>query len=788
MLARPIVAAALLAGLALAAPAAAQEAAARWIDLARAVAPSASARPLIGRWFALRRTFELAGAPRAAPARVAVDSKYWLWVNGELAVFEGGLKRGPRPGASYADTVDLAPYLAPGTNTLAVLVWYFGKDGFSHADSGAPGLFFEARLDERPLASDGEWRAREHPAYGPTGAPRPNYRLPESNVRFDARDDIEGWAQPGHDDSGWPRAVLAGAEGDAPWGELVERPIPQWRVGALASYVDAPAFPLVADGELLSLALPYNCQFTPWLDVEAPGELAGATIDLRTDDYEGGGAPNVRAEYVLRAGRQEFESLGWMNGHQMRYAVPAGVTVHGLGYRESGYDASFTPGVVTGDPLIDAYCEKARRTQYLCMRDTFMDCPDRERAQWWGDVVLQMGQVFYAFDTRSHLLARKAVLELAGWQRADGTLYSPVPSGNWNKELPLQMLASVGRGFWDYYLQTGDRETLERVYPAARRYVLDVWGLIPEGEEGAGLVRPRAGEWLWVDWGENQDVPVLMNAWYAIALVGLNSMAVALERPEDTLETAGRARTLMPAFHAAFWDEAARCYRSREHTGPPDDRAQALAHLSGLSQAERSALREVLTREHHAGPYMESYVLEALFEMGYAEDALARLRRRYREMVEHPATTLWEDWAIGGDGGGTIDHAWAGGAYRVLASCAAGVRPLTAGYATFQVAPRLGELARIELTMDTVRGPIHVAVERRADGTHIALDAPEDTLPRVHLPVQSLEHVRARRSADAAFARLAPLDVVALERRGGECRITVPGGRWEFLALDEQGR
>ena len=42
-------------------------------------------------------------------ADIAVDSKYWLWVNGELVVFEGGLKRGPNPSDTYYDHVDLTP-------------------------------------------------------------------------------------------------------------------------------------------------------------------------------------------------------------------------------------------------------------------------------------------------------------------------------------------------------------------------------------------------------------------------------------------------------------------------------------------------------------------------------------------------------------------------------------------------------------------------------------------------------------------------------------------------------
>ena len=94
-------------------------------------------------WTCYRTAFELAAAPQNAPARIAVDSKYWLWVNGALVVREGGLKRGPNPNDTWYDVVDLAPHLVAGRNQIAVLAWYWGVNGFSHKSSGAPGLLFE---------------------------------------------------------------------------------------------------------------------------------------------------------------------------------------------------------------------------------------------------------------------------------------------------------------------------------------------------------------------------------------------------------------------------------------------------------------------------------------------------------------------------------------------------------------------------------------------------------------------------------------------------------------------
>ena len=97
---------------------------AKWIS--RAYSPCAA-----NTWIAFQKKVELGSVPAELPAKIAADSKYWLWVNGEMVVVEGGLKRGPAPGDGYYDTVDIAPYLKSGENVISVLVWYFGRNGFS---------------------------------------------------------------------------------------------------------------------------------------------------------------------------------------------------------------------------------------------------------------------------------------------------------------------------------------------------------------------------------------------------------------------------------------------------------------------------------------------------------------------------------------------------------------------------------------------------------------------------------------------------------------------------------
>lgn len=138
-------------------------------------------------WTAYHKPFHVDKLPKIALAKIACDSKYWMWINGEMAVFEGQLKRGPTPKDTYYDEIDIAPFLKQGANSISILVWYFGKDGFSHNSSGKSALIFDCQNTNFELISDISWKAIIHPAFGQADYPFPNFRLPESNIRYDAR-------------------------------------------------------------------------------------------------------------------------------------------------------------------------------------------------------------------------------------------------------------------------------------------------------------------------------------------------------------------------------------------------------------------------------------------------------------------------------------------------------------------------------------------------------------------------------------------------------------------------
>ena len=696
----------------------------------------------VNQWTRFRHGFELADVPGSARAVIAVDTKYWLWVNGRIVVREGGLKRGPTPDSTYRDELELASFLRKGKNSIAVLVWHFGQDGFSHHCPGLPGLLFAMDLPGQAVVSDDSWRMSPHPAIGTSRDVSPNRRLPESSLTFDARLDEDRWTEADFSPRDWLKPVLRGTAGSKPWGRLEKRPIPQWKDYGLKDYGLKDYVELRRSGDLMVAKLPYNSQVHPWMEIEAP---AGLEIDIRTDNFMGGSEPNVHAKYITRGGVQQFECLGWMNGHEVRYKLPAGVEVRALKFRETGYDAGFTGGFVCDDPDLNVLWTKAARTLYVTMRDTYMDCPDRERAQWWGDVVNELGEVPYSLDPRANLLTRKAIRELVDWRRPDGTLYSPVPAGvpedgsrkdsggrQWYTELPVQMLASVGKyGFWTYYLNTGDLDTIRHAYPAVRDY-LKIWKL-----DGDQLVIHRPGDWDWSDWGKEIDVRILDSAWYQLALEGAIKMAEVTGNHDDIPHWMDLRGKIAGRFNRVFWTGSE--YRSPGYKGDTDDRANAMAVLAGFAEpSQYGALRKVLAKHRNASPWMEKYVLEALFVMDVPDLALSRMKDRYRPQIDSPLTTLWEGWGIGGEGfgGGSYNHAWSGGPLTCLSQFAPGISPTSPGFKTFETRPQMGRLKTVEAKVDSPQGIIRLKLERGDHAFSAQGTIPQGTRGRIGIPRQ----------------------------------------------------
>jgi len=187
-----------------------------------------------------RKTFQLERVPDRAPMRITADSRYALFANGQ-EVYRGPIRCQPR--RLHYDLFDLAPYLQPGPNALAVYVKYYGSPksywmpATPNMTLGKTGVMvLEADLGEAGwLVSDATWKAKKCDAWtelvsegGPVGGGIPV-------EVFDARRFPYHWQEAAFDDSAWGTAQLVPAMhigGFArtqpptdPYGPLYQRPI-----------------------------------------------------------------------------------------------------------------------------------------------------------------------------------------------------------------------------------------------------------------------------------------------------------------------------------------------------------------------------------------------------------------------------------------------------------------------------------------------------------------------------------------------------------------------------------
>ena len=671
-------------------------------------------------WMCLNKKVVIDEIPASLVADVSADSKYWLYINGETVVFEGGVKRGPDKNSSYYDSVDIAPYLRKGKNSICALVWYWDNEkSYSYCGSGQGGFLFEAIGEGISIVSDKSWKAKRNPAYVDSPLYPPNYRIPEYSIYFDARKDMSGWINADYDFSSWENATEYANGGEGAYGNLHPRGIPFLKDFGLKDYENSKDYEnykvTKLFGEKITVDIPYNAQLTPYLKVIAP---AGKKIRITTENTLIGA---VSSTYVTKEGEQEFETLGWFNGEHITYKIPRGVTVVELKYRETGYNTSFSGNFKCDDEFLNSLWQKSLRTLYVTMRDNFMDCPDRERAQWWGDVTNEMIMTMYSLNSNSYLLYQKGAQAMISHVDESKVLQTVVPIKDDYFELPMQQLAGIV-GFYTYYEYTGDADFVAKVYDAALDY-LKLWEM---GENN--LVVHRGGSWDWADWGDKEDMTAIENAWVYYALSTTEKMAHILGRDEDFAFFTERKAAIANGYKALWTDEGFRSDDAKK----PDDRANALAVLAGLADKEQyKTITNVLTTTKNSSPYMEYYVLEALCKMGEYEAAKERITQRYNGMVTEDYSTLWEFWE---SWQGTKNHAWSGGPLVIMSKHFAGIRPLETGYEKVEINPQYSLSDSMNCTVPSVKGLITLDYDNTAENCIISLTLPQGMKAVLYAP------------------------------------------------------
>lgn len=741
-------------------------------------------------WVSFRKTVQVEVIPETVVAHIAVDSRFWLWVNGELVVFEGGSSPGPSqagiwdrankvtPTNTWYEEIDIKPFLKQGRNTIALLVWYWGRETHkgTYIDSGKGGFLFECSIGKNKIVSDSSWKAKQHPAYNLESGDNGN-SVVQYNVKYYARNDLndwssEAWHSKNYNDESWLPAVEKGAVPSAPWYHLEKNYTPRLLNHGLKDYSNNATlgFPFISDGKPIVCNLPFNKQITPYFEIE--GE-AGKTIYITTDNR----LNKISADYITKSGNQSFESFSWMNGHVVIYSIPAGIKVKALKYRWMSV-GEMAGSFEVSDPFYQRLWWMGRNTLFVCARDNFMDCPDRERALWIGDVADQTGYLFYSMDNSGRQLLKKAILNTVNFSQ-DKVIGALGPLRV--RELPGQTLQFFVQSIWPYYFNTGDISTLAHAYP----YVHDYLSLFEMKSNGLPKYRVNSSpdSWDWNDWGvkETVDKEPIQTALYYMALTSAKKMAEALGETSHSTWYDVRLASIKTAFDQVYWKNG---FYSSNETSLKDDRANALAILSGLVDESKfnQIIENVLIPNKYASPHFEWMVEAAMCEAGNFKEALQRMKDQYTSQVNQTdITTLYENFPKGG----SYNHAW-NASNTVLNKYIVGIEPTEVGWSAYKVCPNMVHLTSIKVVVPSVRGTIKVSICKTEKKFSLEIESPEVTTAIVGIPKNNWNISRIKAGNQLVWSQGEFINGVKGIQKNGEddkfITFKVAPGTWNFEA------
>jgi alpha-L-rhamnosidase len=509
----------------------------------------------------------------------------------------------------------------------------------------------------------------------------------------------------------------------------------------------------------LVCTMPYNCHFQPWLEVESE---EGKIITLESTN------PLVlfltkKESYTTRAGVQDYEAKHWVSGEGAIYGIPAGVTVRAVRYRETGYDTEFVGSFECNDNDYNILWKKAVRTAYICMRDHFYDCPDRERVGFWGDGTPELNQCFYAFDAKSHRLCRELVR-----RKLQPKFY------------PGQHLEFLGDyGLWFYYLHTGDLDSMKAIYPQTKDFLFNIYKF--------------GNKRTWFDWGkEVKDTAVIETCFYYNCLGTLKKIALVTGNDADVALIDEKREAIKSTFHAQYWKGD--FYMSTQVT-EPDDRANAMAVNAGLADAAKwqAIFDNVLTKKTYSSCFFDRWVFEALCTMGKQEYALMRMQERYRTMIPCTFTTLFEHydrwWASridAFDDASSLNHGWNPPAL-ILSQNIIGVAPVEPGWSTYHVMPKEAFLTAIKVVVPSIKGNVTVEMKKSASEYALSVISPANTTAIVGIPKVSfttLNQIKA--NGTVIWNKTFVSGVAGLTWVGEDAdyvKFSVVPGTWNFVGL-----
>ncbi len=597
------------------------------------------------RYVYFRLVIQVSGTVTLAKCLASADGRYRLHVNGVL------VGRGPgrcSPLQQSLDDYDLARYLKPGRNVIAVLAHAYGRHtawyelpGWEHGRAfGCGGFFLQGeaiteagsmRLDTGP-----EWRCLESAAW--------RRDVPSNSLgymeHYDARRAPSGWTDTNYDDREWVAAQVLRLPGRnfsgdvVPFAAMLPRRIPPMReamsaparVIAVHEVVEAPADDLAeqisseqlrpltccaASQEPMTVRTEEGCAVVIVYDF---GEILTGHVHLELDGPAGAIVDFVHGEqlhadgrvrifggidgfdavpahrYVLREGAQSWERFEWSGLRYLQLTIrncPRPLRVDKIALRETGYPVEAIGQFECSEPLLNRIWQAGVTTLRRCMHDGYVDCPSREQRQWMdGYVSARINYVAFG-DAR---LAVQMLRQVEQSQRPDGLTMMAAP-GDFARlgftnipDFCLYWIMMID----DVVLYTGDIGIARELFPAVARALR--WFERHLDNEDLLADLPH---WVFVDWAEldKRGQVTALNAQFVAALRAAVRLADLCQNPHESTHFEALAGRICTAVNSLLWDLQRQLYVDARQHGVRGRRtsqqANAAAIAYGVAPGER---------------------------------------------------------------------------------------------------------------------------------------------------------------------------------------------------------
>ncbi|WP_203235043.1 alpha-L-rhamnosidase-related protein [Mucilaginibacter terrigena] len=478
-----------------------------------------------------RKSIDLPTKPAKFVIHVSADNRYKLYVNEKL------VSMGPARGDTYYwnyETIDIAPYLEAGKNTVAALVWNDGDVRAEAQISERTAFILQGDTQiEEALNTNKTWKCIRNQAYKPlTGVGYSTYYVAGPGEMVDMHQTLKNWAGSSFNDNQWLQAQQIdngnpkGITNGFGW-MLVPSAIPQMELKTqrLASLrrskgFNAPAgFPV----EKATVTIPANTTASMLLDqsfltnayltlnmsggdkagisftyCESPMVNVGNTYQMvkpNRNDIEGykfvGRKDSITAD---GSSNQSFTTLAFRTFRYILVNITTKnqpLTIDDIYGTFTGYPFKMNAKLQTGNPDNQQILDIGWRTARLCAVETYFDCPYYEQLQYIGDGRIQAMISYYnAGDDR---LARNAINLIDHSRIAEGITLSRHPSYS------PQIISTFSLWYismlHDYWMYRNDPKFVKGKLDGMRQ-VLAFFGKYQQAD---GLLK-NPPYWTFVDW------------------------------------------------------------------------------------------------------------------------------------------------------------------------------------------------------------------------------------------------------------------------------------------------